>query len=159
MGKGTITRELERMTASGLFSISRIGNQNHYQANKECPIFHELLAIVRKTFGVTGVIKAALESKENQIDLAFIYGSIAKAEDTAKSDIDLMVVTETLAYSEIMELLYGAEDSLGRPINPTIYDVEQFSNKIKQDNAFITRVLEQPKLWIKGDEDVIRSIR
>lgn len=159
MGKGTISRELERMAVSGLLSISRIGNQNHYQANKACPVYHELLAIVRKTFGLADIIKAALAPYENQIDLAFIYGSIAKAEDNAKSDIDLLVVTETLAYSEVMELLDGAEDSLGRPINPTIYDIEQFSKKIKQDNAFIIRVLEQPKIWIKGDEDVIRSIR
>ena len=157
MGKGTIKRELERMEASGLLSVERIGNQNHFSANKDCPIYPELLGIVRKTFGVADVIKAALKPLDDQIELAFVYGSIAKAEDTAKSDIDLLVVAEDLAYSELIELLFDAESSLGRPINPTIYDIDEIRKKINQDNAFVTRVIEQPKIWIKGDENDIRS--
>jgi predicted nucleotidyltransferase len=157
MGKGTIKRELERMEASGLLSVERIGNQNHFSANKDCPIYPELLGIVRKTFAIADVIKAALKPLDDQIELVFIYGSIAKAEDTAKSDIDLLVVAEGLAYSELIESLFDAESSLGRPINPTIYDIDEIRKKISQDNAFVTRVMDQPKIWIKGDENDIRS--
>lgn len=159
MGKGTIKRELERMEASGLLSVERIGNQTHYRANKECPIYQDLLAIVRKTFGVADVIKAALAQHVELIDLAFVYGSMARAEDTAKSDIDVLVVTESLTYSELMESLFEAEKALGRPINPTIYNTDQLKNKIDQDNAFVTRVMEQPKLWIKGGEHDIGNVR
>jgi predicted nucleotidyltransferase len=157
MGKGTIIRELERMEASGLLSVERIGNQIHFSANKDCPIYPELLGIVRKTFGLADVIKEALKPLDGQIELAFIYGSIAKAEDTAKSDIDLLVVAEDLAYSELIESLFDAESSLGRPTNPTIYDIDGIRKKINQDNAFVTRVMDQPKIWIKGDENDIRS--
>jgi len=157
MGKGTIKRELERMQASGLLSVERIGNQIHFSANKDCPIYSELLGIVRKTVGVADVIKAALKPLDDQIELAFIYGSIAKAEDTAKSDIDLLVVAKDLTYSELIELLFEAEDSLGRPINPTIYEIDEIRKKINQDNAFVTRVMDQPKIWIKGDENDIGS--
>jgi predicted nucleotidyltransferase len=157
MGKGTIKRELERMEASGLLSVERIGNQIHFSANKDCPIYPELLGIVRKTFAIADVINAALKPLDDQIALAFIYGSIAKAEDTAKSDIDLLVVAKDLAYSELIELLFDAENSLGRPINPTIYDIDEIRKKINQDNSFVTRVMEQPKIWIKGDENDIRS--
>jgi len=157
MGKGTIKRELERMEASGLLSVERIGNQNHFSVNKDCPIYPELLGIVRKTFGVADVIYAALKPFDEQIKMAFIYGSIAKAEDTAKSDIDLLVVAEDLAYSELIESLFDAENSLGRPINPTIYGIDEIRKKINQDNAFVTRVMDQPKIWIKGDENDIRS--
>lgn len=159
IGKGTIKRELERMQASGILVVERIGNQTHYRANKGCPIYTELLAIVRKTFGVSDVIKAALEPLDEQISLAFVYGSVARSEDTAKSDIDLLVVAEDLTYVEIMELLADAEQSLGRQINPTIYARDQISERLEQENAFLTRVMERPKLWIKGDADDISKFR
>lgn len=159
MGKGTISRELERMENAGIIGRQKIGNQVHYRANPQCPIYPELLGIVRKTFGVADVIRAALESILDEVALAFIYGSIAKAEDTAQSDIDLLLVAQKLAYAEVMELLLEVEQSLGRPVNPTIYTLAQVREKAAQDNAFITRVLEQPKIWIKEDEDVYRSIR
>ena len=159
IGKGTVNRELERLAAAGLAVKKKVGNQNHYQANPECPIFQELLGIVRKTFGVADVIRAAVDSILDDIALAFVYGSIAKAEDTDKSDVDLFVVTEELAYSEVMELLFEAEQQLGRTINPTIYGLDELKEKVQQENAFVTRVLAQPKIWIKEDEDVYRAIR
>lgn len=159
MGRGTIKRELERMEIAGIVFKTKIGNQNHYQANPDCPIFSELMGVVRKTFGIADVIKAALDSIQNEVRLAFIYGSIAKAEDTARSDVDLLIVSDRLAFSEVMELLFESEISLGRSINPTIYSLDQIKEKIWQDNAFITRILEQPKIWIKEDEDVYRTIR
>ena len=159
VGKGTIKRELGRMQASGLLTVERIGNQNHYQANPDNPIYTELLGIVRKTFGLADVIRAVLAPVYEQIDLAFIYGSIAKGEDTASSDIDLLVITESLAYTDLMTVLTDAEQSLGRPINPSIYTVGQIKEKLVQKNAFLTRVMEQPKLWVKGDEDDIKEFR
>jgi predicted nucleotidyltransferase len=159
MGRGTIKRELERMEAVGIVVKKRIGNQNHYQANPECPVYSELMGIARKTFGVADVIKAALNSILDEVAFAFIYGSVAKGEDTAKSDIDLLIVSNELTYSEVMERLLDSETSIGRPINPTIYNVDQIEKKLKQDNAFVSRVMEQPKIWIKEDEDVYRTIR
>jgi len=158
MGRGTINRELERMEAAGIVSKQKIGNQNHYQANPECPIFSELAGIVRKTFGIADVIKIALGPILDEVGLAFIYGSIARAEDTAKSDIDLFVVSDVLAYSEVMELLFESEESLGRTINPTIYTLGEIKERMTQDNAFMVRILQQPKIWIKEDEDVYRAI-
>jgi predicted nucleotidyltransferase len=159
MGRGTIKRELERMEAAGIVVKKRIGNQNHYQANPECPVYSELMGIARKTFGVADVIKTALNSILDEVAFAFIYGSVAKGEDTAKSDIDLLIVSNELTYSEVMERLLDSETSIGRPINPTIYNVDQIEKKLKQDNAFVSRVMEQPKIWIKEDEDVYRTIR
>ena len=155
IGKGTVKRELERMTAAGLLTIKRIGNQNHYQANPDSPIYNELLGITRKTFGIADVIKTALLPLDAQIDQAFIYGSVAKQQDTASSDIDLMVISDTLPYATLMTALIEAEPTVGRPINPTIYTAQQIRDKLHGNNAFITRVLAQPKLWIKGSDDDI----
>lgn len=154
IGKGTVKRELERMTAAGLLTIKRIGNQNHYQANPNCPIYSELLGITRKTFGIADVIKTALLPLDAQIDQAFIYGSVAKQQDTASSDIDLMVISDTLPYATLMTALIEAEPTVGRPINPTIYTAQQIHDKLHGNNAFITGVLAQPKLWIKGENGV-----
>jgi len=155
IGRGTIKRELERMAASGIIDQNRIGNQIHFQANDSCPVYHELLGLVRKTFGISDVIKIALASILTQIDFAFIYGSIAKSEDSEKSDIDLLIVSDKLSYSEVMEKLIEVEASLGRPVNPTIYDLNQIRHKLQEDNAFVVRIMEQPKIWIKEDQDVI----
>jgi len=155
MGRGTIRRELERLVSAGLLVSTREGNQLYYRANPANPVFNELVGIVRKTFGIVEVIRAALAHVDDQLVLAFIYGSIAKHEDSASSDIDLMVISDTLAYADVMTALSDAEPLLGRPVNPSIYTVEQLNDKLEQKNAFLTRVMEQPKLWVKGSDDDI----
>ena len=155
MGRGTVRRELARLLSAGLLIVSREGNQHHYRSNPENPVYQELLAIVRKTFGVADVIQAGLAPLVDQIDLAFIYGSVAKGEDTATSDIDLLVVSDSLAYADLMTVLADAEKSLGRPINPSIYTAAQIKSKLEQKNSFLTRLMEQPKLWVKGGEEDI----
>jgi predicted nucleotidyltransferase len=158
MGRGTISRELGRLVSAGLLVVSRAGNQRHYRANPDNPVYNELVGIVRKTFGIADVIRAALVQVDEQIDWAFVYGSIAKGEDGASSDIDLLVATESLTYADVMKVLTGAEQLLDRPINPSIYTIEQIKNKVQDKNAFLSRLMEQPKLWVKGSEDDIGGI-
>ncbi|MFA5525187.1 MAG: nucleotidyltransferase domain-containing protein [Tissierellales bacterium] len=155
MGKGTVKRELDRMYAAGIVTCTARGNQHHYQANPKCPIYKDLQSIVRKTVGVADVLALALMPISEQIDFAFVYGSIAKGEAKADSDIDLMVITDTLAYADLMAVLSDAEQILRRPVNPTVYSLVQFNDRRKGSNAFITRVMEQPKIWIKGNENGI----
>lgn len=150
LGKGTVMRELERMLAAGLLLQTQKGNQNHYQANPQCPIYTDLVAIVRKTFGIGDAIKTVLAPLESQISQAFIYGSIAKGEATSASDIDLMVVGDDLSYGHVMELLAPVEESLGRTINPTLYTPQDFESKLAAGNHFLLRVLEQPKISLWG---------
>ena len=157
MGRGTVSRELDRLVGAGLLTATKEGNQNHYQANSNSPIYKELVGIVRKTFGVADGIKQALKPLDENIDLAFIYGSIAKGADTKSSDIDLMLVGKELSYGDVVEVLQSLEESLQRSINPTIYEMEDFIAKLNASNSFITRVMAQPKILIKGDEDGIRK--
>lgn len=159
IGRGTVQRELETMTAAGIISVKKIGNQKHYQVNAECPIYAELLFIVRKTFGIVDVLRQALSPVDKKIDVAFVYGSVAKGEESAKSDIDLMLIGSKLNYGEVMDLLLKVEGELGRPVNPTIYTPKQLCDKLKSGGSFVTRVLKQEKLWIKGDQDAIKGIK
>jgi predicted nucleotidyltransferase len=152
IGKGSVNRELESLCAAGLLTVSRQGNQNHYQANPSNPIFHELKAIIQKTFGVVDILKAALVSVSPKIEQAFVYGSVAKGSEHAGSDIDLMLVTDDVSYGEVLELLSGAEQQLGRTINITLYSRAEFSERQSGGQAFIKRVLAQPKLWLVGSD-------
>lgn len=150
LGKGTVMRELERLHAAGLITFVRQGNQNHYQANSQCPIFQELTAIARKTFGIADLIKDALQPIAAKLQTAFIYGSIAKGEATSESDIDLMLVGSDISYAEVMELLSPTEESLGRTINPTLYTPQDFQTKLSDGNHFLVRVMEQPRIQLMG---------
>ena len=151
VGKGSVNRELDKLCAAGLLTVSRQGNQNHYQANANNPIFNELKAITQKTFGVVDIIKAALAPLLPQLNCAFIYGSVAQGTEHAGSDVDLMLVGDDMSYSEVMELLAPAEKQLGRTINPTLYTVAEFTDRKNSHQPFITRVIEQPKLWLMGE--------
>ena len=150
MGRGTVGRELEKLVNAGLLTATREGNQNHYQANESNPIYQELVGIVKKTFGVADEIRAALKLLDENIELAFIYGSIAKGTDTKSSDIDLMLIGKELSYGIVMDALIPLEESLQRTINPAIYDEMDFHDKLEESNSFISRVMEQPKIMIKG---------
>ena len=149
-GKGGLQRELRRLTEPGLVSVTNVGNQKRYQANQASPIFDELCAIVQKTFGLADVLRAALLPLEDRIVLAFVYGSVAKQIDTAHSDIDLLIVSDTLSYQDLLAALGESESHLGRKINPTIYTVADLARRRAADNGFIQRVLEQPKVFLIG---------
>lgn len=151
-GTGAVTRELERLERSGLILVEPVGNQKHYRANKNSPIFHELRAIVQKTVGLHDPLRDALAPIADQIKVAFVYGSVAKGTDTARSDVDLMVVGDNLSYSDLYEGLHKTEEQLSRPVNPTIMERDEWSKKRKGDNAFFHKVLQQQKIFIIGSE-------
>lgn len=146
IGRGSVVRELAKLTESGLVIMTPHGNQHHYQANQDTPIFQELCSLVQKTFGIREILQTALAPLADQLEQAFIYGSVAKGEAHSASDVDLMLVGNDLSYSGIMELLAPAEQQLQRTINPTVYSPAEFEQRIKEQQSFVTRVLEQPRL-------------
>ena len=156
-GSGAVQRELARLEASGLVTMHRIGNQKHYQANRDAPIFEELRGIVLKTFGVADVLRTALAPLWQQIELVFIYGSLARGAEHAGSDVDLMVIGSLPSNAQLLEVLLPAQARLGRVVNPTLYTPDEFAQRVRDGKSFIMRVLEQPKILVKGTEhDMLR---
>jgi len=153
VGTGSVARELEKLTAVGLVQVEKVGNQKHYEANRASPIYPEIHGIVLKTFGLADVLKAALATLQDRIRVAFVYGSVASNTDTAESDIDLLIIGADLSYPELMNVLAGAEETLARRINPTLYSSGEFARKLGEDSAFLQRVLKQPKIFLVGDKD------
>jgi len=156
-GTGAVQRELARLAATGLVTVKRMGRQKHYQANPAAPVFAELRGLVVKTSGVADVVRAGLLPLRNRIHAAFIYGSIAKSEYTAASDVDVMVVSDELTYGDVFGALEETAKQLGRKVNPTVYTRREMRTRLKQGNAFVTRVLAQPRIWLFGDEHALRT--
>jgi len=152
-GSGAAQRELARLERSGIIVARRIGNQRHYQANAGSPLFSELRNIVLKTVGLAEPLRDGLKPLSSAIRAAFVYGSVAKATDQSASDIDLMIISDSLTYGEVFGALERVTRAVGRKVNPTVYTAAEFSKRARTENAFVTRVLEQPKLWVIGSDD------
>ncbi len=152
-GSGSVQRELADMTQVGLLTCTKVGHQKHYQANSASPVFNELCSLVLKTVGLADVLRQALAPLANQISMAFVFGSIAKAQDSAHSDVDVLLVSNTLSYGDVFAALEPGSQALSRTINPALYTEADFKARQLSDNAFITRVMQQPKIWLIGQEE------
>ena len=152
-GTGAVQRELAALSSAGLLNVTRQGNQKHYQANAQAPIFAELRGLVLKTIGLADVLRAALLPLAARIEMAFVYGSVAKQQDTAHSDIDLMLVSDTLTYGDTILALQNVSAQLGREVNPNIFTPQDFAKRLREGGSFVSRVMAQPKVWLIGGPD------
>ena len=140
-GSGAVQRELKRLSSSRLVTVKRIGNQKHYQANPDSPVFEELRGLVVKTVALMEPIRKALEPLEDRVELALLYGSVVKGTDTADSDIDILIVAEEVTLEDVYSALAPVETDLDRKINPTLYTSQEFAARKASKNAFLTRVI------------------
>ena len=143
-------RELQRLESAGLVSVQMLGNQKHYKANRESPLFDEICSIVKKTVGLEEPLRAAVESLPEAVDLALIYGSVARRADTSASDVDLLIVADDLTLEQVYSALSPVEAMLDRKINPTLYTSEEFEQRRAHGNAFLKRVLSGPVIVLSG---------
>ena len=154
---GAVQRELGNLSRAGLIVRTALGSQVFYRANREAPIFPEMRALVNKTVGVFSVLRAALDALSKRIVVAFVYGSVAREEETAESDIDLMVVGK-VELDDVLSHLAKVESVIGRPINPTVYSVAEFKSKIASGNHFVNAVLRGKKVFLVGNEDGLGKV-
>lgn len=151
-GRGAVQRELKRLTDAGLLRRAVRGNQVYFQANSDCPVFADLKGLIVKTAGVVDVLRTALAPLGKCIHVAFIYGSIVRGEETADSDVDLLIVGEVTLF-DVVSALASAQEMLRREVNPSIYPAEEVREKVDDGDHFLTTVMASPKLFVIGDED------
>ena len=154
-GSGAVQRELARLERSGLVSVTRVGTQKHYQANPHSPIFQELRDITQKTVGPAEPLRQALAPLASRISAAFVFGSVAAGRETAASDIDIVVLSDSVDYAEVFDALQSAEARLARRINPTLYSPADWRKKREEGNAFVVKVSARPKVFLFGAEDAL----
>jgi len=149
-GSGAVQRELARLSGSGLLRVSRVGNQKHYQANPDAPIYPELCSLVRKTMGLAEPLRSALTPLREDLELALVFGSIAKGTSTAKSDVDLLLVSDSLTLEEVYTALAPVEETLSRQIHPTLYTADEYGRRRASGSTFLQRVLAGDTIVLFG---------
>lgn len=156
-GHGALQRELKYLTEMGLVLRRTQGNQVLYQANSQSPIFSEIKGLITKTVGIHDVIRSALVSLGLEIQIAFVYGSVARQKERANSDVDLMVLGDA-SFSEVVSALGPAQKALGREINPTLFPVSEFRSKLKAGNHFLRSVMKEKRLFVLGTENELTKL-
>jgi predicted nucleotidyltransferase len=158
-GRGAVQRELEMLVQAGLVEIEVVGLQKRYRASQTSPIFEELRRIVEKTSGVASVLRTALSPIADKLELAVLYGSVAKNESTSGSDIDLLLVSSELTLEDAYRTLEPAEARLGRRISPTMYEPAEFRGRRQSNQPFLAKVLAGPHVVLMGSLDGDRATR
>lgn len=148
---GTLSRELNRLANAGVLIRTPVGNQVHFQANKACPIYDDLRSILKKTAGVADVLRAAMEPLADKIQVAFVYGSVARGDERAGSDLDVMIVGDA-KFADVIGALADAREVLRRAINPAIFPGAEFKTKLAANEPFLKRVMADKKLFLMGSE-------
>jgi len=148
---GTLHKELSRLAQAGLLLREAQGNQVRYRANRDCPVFAELAGLFRKTSGVVGVLADALGALEPAPQLALVFGSLARGEENARSDVDLLLIDDC-SFGDAVKALHPVQESLQREINPVILGAAEFTRRIEAGDGFIGNILANPKLFVIGTE-------
>jgi len=155
---GAAQRELELLTASGLVCREVRGKQVYFQANQKAAIFPELQGLFAKTVGLVDILRESLMPLADRMRAAFVFGSGARGELHASSDVDLLVVGD-VSFGDVITAIQGAEKRLGRDVNPTVFSEDEFRTKVLAKHHFVTAVLAQPKMFVVGEDDDLRPRR
>jgi len=155
-GSGAVQRELRQLTSAGILSSTVEGDL--LPGEPGLPFYEELRGLIRKTFGVGQVLKAALQPIAPLVRLAFVYGSVAGGRETASSDIDLMLVGDGISLDAVIAALAGAQREIGREVNPTVYREEEFCRKLAAGHHFLSSVVRGPKIFLIGDETELTGL-
>jgi predicted nucleotidyltransferase len=157
LGSASLQREINRLVVAGLANSTLKGNQRQISANRQSPLFKQLSDLTRKVMGASALLTEALLPIKQKIEVAFLYGSVAKQSDHAESDIDIMMIGSDLTLGEVLEQLLPVEEMLCRKVNPTCYTVGEFKKRLSDTDSFVNKVLSQPIIQLLGNMDDFRS--
>lgn len=148
---GTLHKELARLAETGLLLREKQGNQVRYQANRQYPVFDELASLFRKTTGLADVLKEALKPLAAKIETALVFGSVARGEETADSDIDLLIVGN-VGFAEVVKKLHPAQAALSREINPVVFTPAEYRKRLKAKDSFLKQIFSHPVIMLVAKE-------
>jgi DNA-binding transcriptional ArsR family regulator len=148
----SLQRELARLVAAGILRRRADGNRIYYAAETESPIFNDLHGLFLRTAGLRDVLAARLEPFRGSVDVAFVYGSVARKDEHAASDVDLMIIGR-IGLAELAPALKDAEQTLLRPVNPSVYTANEVAEKLAARHHFLTAVMSGDKLFVLGTKD------
>ncbi len=154
---GGVQREVKNLSDAGIIVRMERGRHVYYQANEHCPIFSELKSLMVKTSGVVGVLRAALAPFADRIRIAFIFGSVARGDERRGSDVDVVVVG-AITFAEAVSALGQTQNILNREVNPTVYPLAEFQQKLASGHHFLKSISKGPKSFLIGDEHELTGL-
>jgi predicted nucleotidyltransferase/DNA-binding HxlR family transcriptional regulator len=155
LNDSTLRQELRKLARLDLVQSRRDSNRVYYSAKTENPLYPEIRSLVLKTLGLSDVLKSALLDK--RVRMAFVFGSVARGEEKAGSDVDLMVIGQ-LGLRDLSRLLSGVEEKIGREVNPHVLREEEFRKRLRAKEHFVSRVMESPKIFIIGSHHELEAM-
>jgi predicted nucleotidyltransferase len=153
----SLQRELSSLVASGILVHRREGTRAYFKAETRSPVFRELQQLFEKTAGLVPIVRQILEPFGDKIQCAFVYGSVARNHEHAMSDVDLMVIGKA-GLADLSPALRKAEQRLGREVNATVYSAEEFREKVKSRDHFLTAILRGRKQFVRGGQSDLDEI-
>lgn len=153
----SLQRELKAMTSSGLLRTRRDASRHYFKAETDSPLYEPLRLLIERTTGIQESLKLALEPLADKIDAAFIYGSVARRDDTVKSDVDLIVIGN-IGLADMAPELRRLEKRFRREFNVKCYSSDEFTSKIKTNNHFVSSILKEDKIFLIGNDDVLEKL-
>jgi predicted nucleotidyltransferase len=154
---GSLQRELKALSSAGLLRQQRVGNQVRYRVDPAHPLYEDMAAIFRKTLGIAGVIREALTDLKESIDVAFVFGSVAKGQEATLSDVDLMVLGG-VSFEQVVNAVWPAQERLHREVNAVVMTAVEFTSKARAGTGFVSRVVAEPKLFVMGTSDDLEKL-
>ena len=153
----SLQRELASLVSGDLLISRKDGKRIYYRINQNCAIVEELQTIFVKTSGIADVIRSCLKRFGDKIEIVFVYGSVARTEELSTSDVDLMIIGD-VGLSDLAPGLRRAEKTLGREVNPTIYSPQEFLQRNKEEDSFVTTIMSDSKIFLKGSDSELESL-
>jgi uncharacterized protein len=153
----TLQRPLDSLVRAGIIKKWTDGNRAYFAADIQCPFLSDLRGLLAKTVGLVDVLREALGPHAKLIQLAFVYGSIARGDPRSESDVDLLVIGD-VTLSDISPALTKAEDRLRRPVNATVYSLREYRAKLESNNHFLRSVLTKEKVFVIGARDELEKL-
>lgn len=123
-----------------------------FKLNKNYPLYEDIKKIISKTIGIEFKLKELVNAL-NEVEIAFIFGSIAKNKENTNSDIDLMMIGEEVDQDVLVDKVRVLENELNREINYHIYRKQEFIKNIKENNSFIINIICDPIISLKGNSN------
>ena len=149
---GTLKKELDLLVAAGLLKSQTLGNQIRFSANIDHPIYPELIALILKTTGLHDVLANALRPLSDHLEVAFVFGSVAKGSETGRSDIDVLVIGDA-TFGQVNDALYEAQTILAREINPKVMSRQEWTRRRQEEDSFVKDIVSKPKIFMIGSDD------
>jgi predicted nucleotidyltransferase len=153
LGSASAQRELKKLTEAGILMKEEVGNVLLYKPDASSPVYAELHSILQKTEGLAPQLREALLPYGGKITRAFIYGSVAKEEDTSRSDIDVFVISDTIGSADLYPVLNDIEKKLGRKVSLTVYRTGEYRRKLEAGNHFLVSIMSGPIIELIGEAD------